>query len=373
MNPRDAATAPDWQQQILPILKQFDVKHVVYVPDAGHSAAIRAAEQDNGIVSLALTTEEEGIGYLAGAWLGGERGALLMQSSGVGNCLNTLALQTMTRFPLLMLVTMRGDWAEFNPWQNPMGQATEPSLKLMGVRTWRADKAEDVARLVHGAATMAFNGDEALRGAARPKPDRRKEVGEAMTTGTLDRRAVAAALVTDRRDLLVVTGLGSASYDAFAAGDHDQNYYLWAAMGSAATVGFGLAMAQRARPVLVLTGDGEMLMGMGALASIAQKLPPNLTIAVLDNGHYGETGMQLSHSGRGLELSRVAAACNFTWTGSIGDMAGVTALRDRIHARSGTTFATIKIAADELPRALPPRDGVYVKNRFRSALGLKTI
>ncbi|UUX50878.1 phosphonopyruvate decarboxylase [Nisaea acidiphila] len=156
-----AEEAPSWQDQILPILKSFDVRHLVYVPDAGHAAAIRAAELDNGIVSLALTTEEEGIGYLLGAHLGGERGALLMQSSGVGNCLNTLALQTMTRFPLLMLVTMRGDWAEFNPWQNPMGQATEAALKLMGVRTCRADQPGDVPHLVHGAATMAFNGDEA--------------------------------------------------------------------------------------------------------------------------------------------------------------------------------------------------------------------
>lgn len=156
-----SAQAPSWQDQVLPILKSFDVKHVVYVPDAGHAAAIRGAEADNSIKSYALTTEEEGIGYLAGAWLGGERGALLMQSSGVGNCLNTLALQAMTRFPLLMLVTMRGDWAEFNAWQNPMGQATEASLKLMGVRTWRADAPEEVPSLIHGAATMAFNGDEA--------------------------------------------------------------------------------------------------------------------------------------------------------------------------------------------------------------------
>ncbi len=192
-------------------------------------------------------------------------------------------------------------------------------------------------------------------------------------TAALDRRAVAATLLQDRGDLLVVTGLGSASYDAFAAGDHDGNYYLWAAMGSAATVGFGLAMTQRSRPVLVLTGDGEMLMGLGALASIGQKLPPNLTIAVLDNGHYGETGMQASHTGRGIELSRFAAAANFPWTGIVTDMDGVSALRQRIHAKSGTAFASIKIAADELPRVLPPRDGVHVKNRFRAALGLATI
>jgi thiamine pyrophosphate-dependent acetolactate synthase large subunit-like protein len=194
-----------------------------------------------------------------------------------------------------------------------------------------------------------------------------------MTTGTLDRRAVVAELLKDRGDLLVVTGLGSPSYDVMAAGDHDHNYYLWAAMGSASTVGFGLAMSQRSRPVLVLTGDGEMLMGIGALASIAQKLPPNLTIAVLDNGHYGETGMQLSHSGRGVELSRVASGCNFPFATAITDMSEVKALRERVHARSGTSFATIKICTDELPRALPSRDGVAIKNRFRAALGFKTI
>ena len=192
-------------------------------------------------------------------------------------------------------------------------------------------------------------------------------------TGTLDRRAVTAKLLEDRGDLLVVTGLGSPSYDAMAAGDHDLNYYLWAAMGSAATVGFGLAMTQRDKPVLVLTGDGEMLMGLGALASIGQKLPPNLTIAVLDNGHYGETGMQTSHTGRDIELARFAEAANFPWTRVVTDMDGVSDLRTRMQSQTGTSFAAIKIAAENLPRALPPRDGVHVKNRFRAALGLSTI
>jgi len=150
-----------WKSDVFRVLKQHGIRHVVYVPDAGHSVALRLAEADDEIQSVVLTTEEEGIGYLAGAWLGGDKGALLLQSSGVGNCINTLALQAMARFPLLMLVTMRGDWAEFNAWQNPMGQATEASLKLMGVMTWRADRPEDVAPLVHGAATMAFNGDAA--------------------------------------------------------------------------------------------------------------------------------------------------------------------------------------------------------------------
>jgi sulfopyruvate decarboxylase alpha subunit len=154
-----AEEASSWRRDVFDVLKAAGVKHIVYVPDAGHSTAIRLAEADPDITAVVLTTEEEGIGYLAGAWLGGERGALLMQSSGVGNCINTLALQACTRFPLLMVVTLRGDWAEFNQWQNPMGQATEPALRLMGALTWRADKAEDVAPLLRGAATMAFDGD----------------------------------------------------------------------------------------------------------------------------------------------------------------------------------------------------------------------
>lgn len=153
------ASGTSWQDEVFGVLKEHDVKHVVYVPDAGHSTAIRLSETDNTIHSVVLTTEEEGIGYLAGAWLGGERGALLLQSSGVGNCINTLALQVCAQFPLLMVVTMRGDWAEFNGWQNPMGQATERSLNLMGVMTWQANEPKDVAPLLHGAATMAFNGN----------------------------------------------------------------------------------------------------------------------------------------------------------------------------------------------------------------------
>ena len=151
----------DWQSQIYDVLKEFNVRHMAYVPDAGHSTAIGKFEADREVSSVVLTTEEEGIPYLAGASIGGERGVLLMQSSGVGNCINMLSLQVNTRFPLLMLITMRGEWAEFNQWQNPMGQATEAALKLMGVLTWRANKPEDVADLVRGAATMAFDGDEA--------------------------------------------------------------------------------------------------------------------------------------------------------------------------------------------------------------------
>ena len=194
-------------------------------------------------------------------------------------------------------------------------------------------------------------------------------MGEVIKGGSLDRREVVARLLAGRKDLLVVTGLGSPSYDVMACGDHDNNYYLWAAMGSAAMVGLGLASAQPQRSVLVITGDGEMLMGFGSLATIALKKPANLTIAVLDNGHFGETGMQPSHAGRGIKLDRIAAECGFAWTAEIRDMAGVDELRARLPRRDGLGLATIKIKAENLPRALPPRDGVYVKNRFRAALG----
>jgi thiamine pyrophosphate-dependent acetolactate synthase large subunit-like protein len=198
-------------------------------------------------------------------------------------------------------------------------------------------------------------------------------MGEVMKGGDLDRRDVVHRLLADRDRLLVVSGLGSPSYDVMAAGDHHNNYYLWAAMGSAATVGLGLATARPDYSVLVVTGDGEALMGFGALATIALRNPANLTIAVLDNGHYGETGMQESHAGRGICLDRVAASCGFSWTAEIRDMVGVDDLRARLATRQGVKLATIKIRAENPPRVLPPRDGVYIKNRFRAALGFAPI
>lgn len=187
--------------------------------------------------------------------------------------------------------------------------------------------------------------------------------------GTLDRRVVVADLLRDRGELLVVTGLGSPSYDVMAAGDHDLNYYLWAAMGSAMTVGLGLASAQPDRPVAVITGDGEALMGFGALATIALRKPRNLSIVILDNGHFGETGMQPSHAGQGIEFTEVAAACGFPVTDLVTEQQGIEPLRRSIHARESLNLAVVKIEAVNHPRALPPRDGVHVKNRFRMALG----
>jgi thiamine pyrophosphate-dependent acetolactate synthase large subunit-like protein len=192
------------------------------------------------------------------------------------------------------------------------------------------------------------------------------------TGNQLDRRAAVAALLADRGDLLVVSGLGSSTYDANAAGDHDANFYLWGAMGSAALIGLGLAQAQPKRRVLVVTGDGEQLMGLGGLATIAIAAPKNLTIAVIDNGHFGETGMQRSHTGHGLDIAAVATACGFTRTATLTDLDQVSAARRSFATTgSGPQLFVIKVRAENVARSLPPRDAVFLKNRFRAQLGLK--
>jgi len=186
-----------------------------------------------------------------------------------------------------------------------------------------------------------------------------------------NRRAFVSRLLGATPDALVITGLGSSAYDVFAAGDRDRNYYLWGAMGGAASLGLGLALAQPDKSVVVITGDGEQLMGIGSLGTIAVKQPKNLTIDVLDNGHFGETGMQRSHSSLGADLVGVAKGFGIEDAFSTGSLDRSDEIAQRINARAGTVFAQVFIEADELPRALPPRDGPYIKNRFRAALGLK--
>jgi len=194
----------------------------------------------------------------------------------------------------------------------------------------------------------------------------------ARNIGTLDRRAAVAALLQDRGELLAVTGLGSPSYDVYAAGDHPANFYLWGAMGGAALAALGLALAQPRRPVVAITGDGEQLMGLGGLATIAAKRPGNLTIVVLDNGHFGETGMQLSHSGLGVDLHRIAAAAGFAEAVELHDLGAVADYRANLQRiDGGPRFATLRIAPGNPERALPARDGVFVKNRFRAHLGFR--
>jgi len=193
-----------------------------------------------------------------------------------------------------------------------------------------------------------------------------------MSTDGLDRRAAMALLMADRADdLLVVPGLGSTTYDLAAAGDNDRNFYLWGAMGGAAMIGLGLALAQPARRVAVVTGDGEMLMGLGALATIGLKKPKNLAIIVFDNGVYGETGMQPSHTRGGADLVAVAHACGISACMDVRDEADLEELARRLDDLSATLFARVAIRAEEPPRVLPLRDGVALKERFRAAIGVR--
>ena len=150
-------TAASWPEEIFAILQRFDVRQVPYVPDAGHSLLIERVLASTSMRGIALTTEEEGVALLAGAWAGGQRGALLMQSSGVGNCINMFSLTQIFRLPFLTLVTMRGEWGEFNPWQVPMGSSTQAVFELSGIKVLRANQPQEVREVVEAGAAQAYN------------------------------------------------------------------------------------------------------------------------------------------------------------------------------------------------------------------------
>jgi thiamine pyrophosphate-dependent acetolactate synthase large subunit-like protein len=178
----------------------------------------------------------------------------------------------------------------------------------------------------------------------------------------MKRRDAVRSLLKNRKDLLVVAGLGSTAWDITAAGDSPLNFPMWGAMGQAAMMGLGLAIAQPKRRVLVITGDGEALMGMGALATIGVQQPPNLTVVVIDNERYGETGMQKTHTAGGIDLAGVARACKLNVVEAFKDLAGA------IHKQKGPHFAVVKVDAEKIPLVLPPREGTLLKARFRRAL-----
>ena len=184
----------------------------------------------------------------------------------------------------------------------------------------------------------------------------------------LRRRAVVKTLLEQRGDMLVVAGLGASAWDMTAAGDSPLNFPLWGAMGGAVPVGLGLALAQPSRRVLVVTGDGEMLMGLGSLATVAIQRPPNLAIVVLDNERYGETGMQLTHTAGDVSLTAVAAATGFSICRTVSDEEQLQTTLPEILNAQGPVFVNIKVRAENLPLVLPPKDGAYLKDRFRLAL-----
>lgn len=184
----------------------------------------------------------------------------------------------------------------------------------------------------------------------------------------LQRRDVVKRLLADRGDLLVVAGLGAPAWDATEAGDSALTFPLWGGMGGAVMIGLGLALAQPARNVLVITGDGEMLMGIGTLATVGITRPGNLSVVVLDNEVYGETGQQKTHTAYGVDLAGTARACGFVACSLVTAEGEIDALRTAIHAGERPLFAQVKVSAEQMPLVLPPRDGAHLKNRFREAL-----
>jgi thiamine pyrophosphate-dependent acetolactate synthase large subunit-like protein len=189
-----------------------------------------------------------------------------------------------------------------------------------------------------------------------------------MTSEKLNRRSAVVRILRDRGDALVVTGLGNPSYDVMAAGDTPANFYLWGAMGGAAMVGLGVALAQPGKRVLVITGDGEMLMGLGALATIAVERPANLSICVLDNEFYAETGMQTTHTGRGVDLTGIARAAGFPEAMTVRTTQELEVLAPKLYAARSPVFGVVKISTEPNPSSLPPRDGPHLRGRFRAAL-----
>jgi len=186
---------------------------------------------------------------------------------------------------------------------------------------------------------------------------------------TLDRRKVVAAILAQRGNALVVTGLGAPTWDTAAAGDHELDFTTWGGMGGTAMIGLGLALAQPKRRVLVVTGDGDMLMGLGSLATIAVQKPRNLAVIVLDNEAYGETGMQATHTRHGVDLPGMARAAGFASAGTIYNAAQLKAWIPRLYRQPGPVFASIKVSSERMPMVMTRlKDGVAIKNRFREAL-----
>lgn len=184
----------------------------------------------------------------------------------------------------------------------------------------------------------------------------------------LARREVVGEILKQRGDALLVTGLGSTSWDAAAVSDEPANFYLWGGMGGAAMVGLGLALAQPRRRVLVITGDAEQVMGLGALATIGAERPENLAVVVIDNERFGETGMQTSHTGLGLDLARIAAAAGFPMSRRVSTMSELAEAIPRFYLEPGPVFADVKVSSEPVPLVLPPRDGAALMTRFRRAV-----
>jgi sulfopyruvate decarboxylase TPP-binding subunit len=372
-----------WQDQVYDLLRRHNVTQFAYVPDAGHRLLIDRSLADPHVHSVALTTEEEGVALLAGADLGGARGVLLLQSSGVGNCINMFSLTSGGRFPMLALVSMRGDFAEGNPWRYPMGRATQPVLEAMGVICLRVDDPEEALRSRRRSAWFTRRAMRSPSCSRRSCLAPRNSEADDMATSSsstavasaiapsfvLDRREAVPALIVRHEDFLFVAGLAGTSRDIAAlTNDAAHVYSMAGATGGAAMIGLGLALARRDRRVMVLTGDGELLMNLGALATIAVLNPPNLSILLVDNGHYGETGYQRSHTSLGVDLEKIAAGSGIKRTATVEKAADLASGARLLREGNGTAFVLLRVKPTEPPTFKRDLDPARCRVRFKLAL-----
>jgi sulfopyruvate decarboxylase alpha subunit len=337
----------------------------VYVPDNPLSHVLRELRDNYPDVETTIATrEEEAFGIAAGLYLGGKRPTVMLQSSGLGNSLNALtSLFVPYQIPALILISMRGDANEWNAAQVPMGRAVAPILDAIEIPNVPAASAESVADTVALVGKTAF----ATRRAGACLLPRRITVpraeGDRMTR--LDATRSMTSWFGDRA---VVASLGHPAYDLFAAGDRPANFYTWGSMGLASSIGLGLAMAQPEKRVVVLDGDGSLLMNLGSLATIGWVQPKNLVVIVWDNGVYGTTGGQDTATVHGTNLAGAATAMGISNVATAETIDGLARVLDRVDAEPGPWVVVVKVT-ENMPAVKPPLDCVYIKQRFMAAIG----
>jgi sulfopyruvate decarboxylase alpha subunit len=399
----EAGPIPAWQSTVIEALKANGVRAVAHVPDLVLAGLIRQAEADGDFDVYAPAREEEGVGVLCGAYLGGQRGALLLQNSGVGNLVNVLAsLAVPNQIPFLMLISERGALHEFNPAQVGMAQCLRPLLDALGVPHVTLSREDEVRPVVDGACALAFSTERPVaivlsplltggkkglppyeeeepavarpgRGggggrAVGPRPESSHTLG-ALPSERMRRQECVGALVGALgEEELVVTGLGYAAFDVYAAGDRARNFYLSGALGSAAAVAFGLAASRPGERVVCVDGEGSLLANLGALATIGRYGPPNLTCVILDNEMFQITGGQSTHTAWGTDLALVAAGCGIESARAVATLEDFRAAFGSTRRTPGPHFLVAKVDRQR-SAGYQPRKGVLLKYRFMGALG----
>ena len=404
MRERTTAAAPAaWGRAIADGIHAARCEWVVYVPDNPLSHVLQALADDHSdIRTLVATREEEAFGIAAGLYLGGCRSAVMLQSSGLGNSLNAFgSLLIPYQIPVLAVISMRGGPGEWNQAQTPIGHAVPRMLDALGIQYTRAEALDGARDAVQLAAALAFDtrvpaaclllrsltmGATANRRSDGDEPLSSAETREAECASASDSRSApptnrfdpvpmnrleATRVVTARaRTDAIVAALGHPAYDLFLADDRPENFYTWGSMGLASSIGLGLALARPDRRVIVLDGDGSLLMNLGSLATIGACCPANLLLVVWDNGEYGTTGGQKAATAFGADLAAAGRALGIRHAVSVRTRGELESAFDCSSDQGGPGMIVARVR-ESAPAAKPPFDCVYLKHRFMAAFGTR--